>query len=35
MTITKMEHMINPEVLASMVDGELEFALKFTKILDQ
>lgn len=32
MTITKMEHMINPEVLASMVDGELEFALKFTNI---
>ena len=32
MTITKMEHMINPEVLASMVDGELEFALKFTNL---
>ena len=32
MTITKLENMINPEVLASMVDGELEFALKFTNI---
>ena len=32
MTITKIEHMINPEVLASMVDGELEFALKFTNL---
>ena len=32
MTITKMEHMINPEVQASMVDGELEFALKFTNL---
>ena len=32
MTITKMEHMINPEVLASMIDGELEFALKFTNL---
>ena len=32
MTITKMEHMINPEVLSSMVDGELEFALKFTNL---
>ena len=32
MTITKMEHMINPEVLASMVDGELEFAIKFAPL---
>ena len=32
MTITKMENMINPEVLATMVDGELEFALKFTNL---
>ena len=32
MTITKLENMINPEVLASMVDGELEFALKFTNL---
>ena len=32
MTITKMEHMINPEVLAAMIDGELEFALKFTNL---
>ena len=32
MTITKMEHMINPEVLISMIDGELEFALKFTNL---
>ena len=32
MTITKMEHMINPEVLGAMVDGELEFALKFTNL---
>ena len=32
MTITKMNAMINPEVLASMVDGELEFALKFTNL---
>ena len=32
MTITKMDAMINPEVLASMVDGELEFALKFTNL---
>ena len=32
MTITKMEHMINPEVLATMVDGELEYALKFTNL---
>ena len=32
MTITKLENMINPQVLASMVDGELEFALKFTNI---
>ena len=32
MTITKLENMINPQVLTSMVDGELEFALKFTNI---
>ena len=32
MTMTKLEKMINPEVLASMVDGELEFALKFTNL---
>ena len=32
MTMTKLEKMINPQVLASMVDGELEFALKFTNI---
>ena len=32
MTITKLENMINPQVLASMVDGELEFALKFTNL---
>ena len=32
MTITKIEHMINPEVLASMVDGELEFAIKFANL---
>ena len=32
MTITKLEKMINPQVLASMVDGELEFALKFTNL---
>ena len=32
MTITKIEHMINPEVLASMVDGELEFAIKFAPL---
>ena len=32
MTITKLDKMINPEVLASMVDGELEFALKFTNL---
>ena len=32
MTMTKLENMINPEVLASMVDGELEFALKFTNL---
>ena len=32
MTITKMNAMINPEVLGAMVDGELEFALKFTNL---
>ena len=32
MTMTKLSNMINPEVLASMVDGELEFALKFTNL---
>ena len=32
MTMTKLNNMINPEVLASMVDGELEFALKFTNL---
>ena len=32
MTITKIEHMINPEVLASMVDGEVEFAIKFAPL---
>ena len=32
MTMTKLQNMINPEVLASMVDGELEFALKFTNL---
>ena len=32
MSITKLNNMINPEVLASMVDGELEFAIKFAPI---
>ena len=32
MTITKLEKMINPQVLASMVDGELKYALKFTNL---
>ena len=32
MTMTKLNNMINPEVLASMVDGELKFALKFTNL---
>ena len=32
MTITKLQKMINPEVLASMVDGELEFAIKFAPL---
>ena len=32
MTMTKLENMINPQVLASMIDGELEFALKFTNL---
>ena len=32
MTITKMNAMINPEVLGVMVDGELEFALKFSNL---
>ena len=32
MSITKMEAMINPEVLGAMVDGELEYALKFTNL---
>ena len=32
MSITKMNAMINPEVLGAMVDGELEFALKFTNL---
>ena len=32
MTITKLQNMINPEVLASMVDGELEFAIKFAPL---
>ena len=32
MTMTKLEKMINPEVLASMVDGELEFAIKFASL---
>ena len=32
MTITKLQNMINPEVLASMVDGELEFAIKFASL---
>ena len=33
MTITKLDKMINPEVLASMVDGELEFAIKFAPLI--
>ena len=32
MTMTKLEKMINPEVLASMVDGELEYAIKFAPL---
>ena len=32
MTMTKLQNMINPEVLASMVDGELEFAIKFASL---
>ena len=32
MTMTKLDKMINPQVLASMVDGELKFALKFTNL---
>ncbi len=32
MTITKLNNMINPQVLASMVDGELEFAIKFAPL---
>ena len=32
MTMTKLQNMINPEVLASMVDGELEFAIKFAPL---
>ena len=32
MTMTKLEKMINPEVLASMVDGELKFAIKFAPL---
>ena len=32
MTMTKLEKMINPEVLASMVDGELELAIKFAPL---
>ena len=32
MSITKMNAMIHPEVLGAMVDGELEFALKFTNL---
>ena len=32
MSITKMEAMINPEVLGAMVDGELEFAIKFAPL---
>ena len=32
MTMTKLEKMINPQVLASMIDGELEFAIKFTNL---
>lgn len=32
MSITKLANMINPEVLASMVDGELEFAIKFSPL---
>ena len=32
MTITKLEKMINPQVLASMIDGELEYAIKFAPL---
>ena len=32
MSITKMQNMINPEVLGAMVDGELGYALKFTNL---
>ena len=32
MSITKLQNMINPEVLASMVDGELKFAIKFAPL---
>ena len=32
MTITKIEHMINPQVLTTMIDGELEFAIKFAPL---
>ena len=32
MTMTKLENMINPQVLASMIDGELEFAIKFAPL---
>ena len=32
MTMTKLEKMINPQVLASMIDGELEYAIKFAPL---
>ena len=32
MTMTKLDKMINPEVLASMIDGELEYAIKFAPL---
>ena len=32
MTMTKLENMINPQVLASMIDGELEYAIKFAPL---
>ena len=32
MSITKLENMINPQVLASMIDGELKYAIKFAPL---
>ena len=32
MTMTKLDKMINPEVMGAMIDGELEYAIKFAPL---